>query len=168
VSTVVITTCVDIINIPDDTVSALAQFLGHVVPLVNDELLVEDLEDFAALKVRHAELDSNEVPAEVCRWWYGKGSLGASGSSGCGNIDECPQAAKYMRMYSEKDCRLGGVGCSLWWGAPLISAFGISRNSGTLQLILLSFSILPFQEDSEGLQVARTELSRTAARLCSV
>jgi hypothetical protein len=40
-------------GIPDDTVGTLAQFLGHIVPLVDNELLIEDLEHFAALEVRH-------------------------------------------------------------------------------------------------------------------
>jgi hypothetical protein len=41
------------VDIPDDAVGTLAQLLGHIVPLVDNELLVEDLEDFAALQVRH-------------------------------------------------------------------------------------------------------------------
>ncbi len=40
-------------TIPHDAVGALAQFLGHGVALVDDELLVEDLEDLAPRQVRH-------------------------------------------------------------------------------------------------------------------
>ena len=36
-------------RIPDNAVGTLAQLLGHRVPLVDDEVLVEDLEDLAAL-----------------------------------------------------------------------------------------------------------------------
>ena len=43
----------EIIDIPYYAVSSLAQLLGYVVPLVHDEVLVEDLEDLAALKVSH-------------------------------------------------------------------------------------------------------------------
>lgn len=37
----------------NDTVSTLSQLFGHIVPLVDNKLLVEDLEHFAALKIRH-------------------------------------------------------------------------------------------------------------------
>lgn len=37
----------------DNAVGALAQLLGHVVPLVDDKLLVEDLEDLAVREIRH-------------------------------------------------------------------------------------------------------------------
>lgn len=40
-------------DIPHYAISALTQLLGDIVALVNDEVLVEDLEDFAALKVCH-------------------------------------------------------------------------------------------------------------------
>jgi hypothetical protein len=36
-----------------NAVGALAQLLGHIVPLVNDKFLVEDLEDLAVREVRH-------------------------------------------------------------------------------------------------------------------
>lgn len=39
--------------VPDYAVGALAQFLGDIVPLIDDELLVEDLEDLATGEVRH-------------------------------------------------------------------------------------------------------------------
>lgn len=35
--------------VPNYTVGTLTQLLGHIVSLVNDELLVEDLEHFTAL-----------------------------------------------------------------------------------------------------------------------
>lgn len=38
---------------PDNAVGALAQLLSHVVALVNNKLLVEDLEDLAVREVRH-------------------------------------------------------------------------------------------------------------------
>ena len=39
--------------VPNDSVGALAQLLCHIVPFVDDELLVEDLEHFAACEVGH-------------------------------------------------------------------------------------------------------------------
>jgi len=39
--------------IPDDTIGALAQLLGHRVALVDDKVLVEDLEHLASLQIRH-------------------------------------------------------------------------------------------------------------------
>ena len=39
--------------LPDDTIGALSQFLGHSVPLIHNELLVKDLEHLAALKIAH-------------------------------------------------------------------------------------------------------------------
>ncbi len=38
---------------PYYAISSLAQLLCNVISLVNDEVLVEDLEDLAALKVSH-------------------------------------------------------------------------------------------------------------------
>jgi hypothetical protein len=35
-------------KVPDNAVGALAKLLGHIVALVDDEFLVEDLEDLAA------------------------------------------------------------------------------------------------------------------------
>lgn len=40
-------------DVPYYSIGSLSQFLGYVVSLVNDEVLVEDLEDLAALKVSH-------------------------------------------------------------------------------------------------------------------
>ena len=39
--------------IPDDSVGSLAKLLCNGVALINNEVLVEHLEDFAALKVSH-------------------------------------------------------------------------------------------------------------------
>jgi hypothetical protein len=36
-------------HIPHNTISALTQFLGHSVPIIHDEVLVENLEDFPSL-----------------------------------------------------------------------------------------------------------------------
>lgn len=38
---------------PDDTVSTLAQLLGHIVLFVHDEVLVKHLEDLATLQIGH-------------------------------------------------------------------------------------------------------------------
>jgi hypothetical protein len=38
---------------PDDAIGTLSQLLGHIVPLVYNELLVEDLEHLATLQIRH-------------------------------------------------------------------------------------------------------------------
>lgn len=38
---------------PDNAVGALSELLGHIVPLVHDELLVEHLEHLATLQIRH-------------------------------------------------------------------------------------------------------------------
>ena len=40
-------------DLPYNAISSLPKFLCHVVSLVDNEVLVEDLEDFAALKVCH-------------------------------------------------------------------------------------------------------------------
>ena len=40
-------------DVPYYAISSLSQFLGYVVSLVNDEVLVEDLEDLAALEISH-------------------------------------------------------------------------------------------------------------------
>jgi hypothetical protein len=37
------------VRIPDNAVGTLSQLFGHRVPLVNNKVLVEDLEDLAAL-----------------------------------------------------------------------------------------------------------------------
>jgi hypothetical protein len=40
-------------DVPDNTVSSLTKLLGHVVALIDDEFLIEDLEDLAAREVGH-------------------------------------------------------------------------------------------------------------------
>ena len=40
-------------HVPDDAVCSLTQFLGHIVPFIDGEVLVEDFEDSAALHVCH-------------------------------------------------------------------------------------------------------------------
>jgi hypothetical protein len=40
-------------NSPDDSVRALAEFLGDGVALVDHKVLVEDLEYFSSLEIRH-------------------------------------------------------------------------------------------------------------------
>lgn len=40
-------------NLPDDTVCALAQLFGDIVLLIHDEVLVKDLEDLATLQISH-------------------------------------------------------------------------------------------------------------------
>ena len=42
-------------NIPDNAIGALAQLLRHGVPLIDDEVLVENLEDLASLKLAHGD-----------------------------------------------------------------------------------------------------------------
>ena len=42
-------------NLPYDTISALSQLLRHSISLVDDEVLVENLEDFSSLQVAHVE-----------------------------------------------------------------------------------------------------------------
>lgn len=39
--------------LPDYAVGSLAQLLGNIVTFINDEVLVEDLEDLAALEISH-------------------------------------------------------------------------------------------------------------------
>src|SRR5690242_8951379 len=41
--------------LPYDAVGALAELLGNGVPLVDDEVLVEDLEDLASLQIAHGD-----------------------------------------------------------------------------------------------------------------
>src|ERR1700712_3258565 len=50
------------ICLPDYAIRALAQLLGHIVALIHDELLVEDLEDLAALEICHC-VARNELEA---------------------------------------------------------------------------------------------------------
>lgn len=40
-------------DIPYNAIGSLAQLLCYIVSLINNEVLVEDLEDLAALKVSH-------------------------------------------------------------------------------------------------------------------
>ena len=48
---------------PDNAVGALAQLLSHVVALVHNKLLVEDLEDLAVREVRHGGGGVRVAPA---------------------------------------------------------------------------------------------------------
>lgn len=41
------------VDLPNNAVRALAQLFGHIVALVNDEILIEYLEDLSALKICH-------------------------------------------------------------------------------------------------------------------
>lgn len=40
-------------GLPDYAVGSLAQLLGNIVTFINDKVLVEDLEDLAALEISH-------------------------------------------------------------------------------------------------------------------
>lgn len=40
-------------SLPDNAVGPLAQLFCHIVPLVNDEVLIENLENFAPSEIRH-------------------------------------------------------------------------------------------------------------------
>ena len=42
-------------DVPDDPVGTLAQLLGDVVALINDEILVKDLEDLPTLQIGHCD-----------------------------------------------------------------------------------------------------------------
>lgn len=48
-------------DIPHYAIGTLTQLLGDIVALINDEVLVEHLEDFAALKVCHCVTMSSIV-----------------------------------------------------------------------------------------------------------
>lgn len=39
----------EIEHLPDNTVCALAQLLGHIIPIAHDKVLTKDLEDLATL-----------------------------------------------------------------------------------------------------------------------
>lgn len=41
------------VDIPNDSVCPLAKLFGHIVTLIDDEILIEYLEDLAALKICH-------------------------------------------------------------------------------------------------------------------
>ena len=43
-----------LMHVPDNPVCALAELLGHSIPLIDYEVLIEDLEDLAPLEVRHS------------------------------------------------------------------------------------------------------------------
>lgn len=43
----------DSVDLPNNAVRALAKLFGHIVALVNDEILIEYLEDLSALKICH-------------------------------------------------------------------------------------------------------------------
>jgi hypothetical protein len=47
-------------GLPDNTICALSQLFGHGVPLVDNEVLIEDLEDLAAAEVGHGRQAVNE------------------------------------------------------------------------------------------------------------
>lgn len=40
---------------PDDPISSLSKFFGDIVAFVNNEILIEDLKDLPALKIRHVQ-----------------------------------------------------------------------------------------------------------------
>lgn len=44
-------------GLPDDTVSSLPQLFRYIVALVDNEILIEDLEGFPTLEVRHVGLE---------------------------------------------------------------------------------------------------------------
>lgn len=53
-------------RVPDNSICPLTQLFGNIVTLVDDEVLVEDLEDLATLKVCHFALGAlNFKPEEV-------------------------------------------------------------------------------------------------------
>jgi len=52
-------------DIPYYAIRSLTELFGDVVALVNDEILIEDLEDFAALKVCHIVAVFSVVVREV-------------------------------------------------------------------------------------------------------
>lgn len=41
------------VDIPNDSVRPLAKLFGHIVALIDDEILIEYLKDLAALKICH-------------------------------------------------------------------------------------------------------------------
>lgn len=76
-------------SLPDNAIGALSQLLCHVVPLVDNEFLVEDLEDLAVREVGHG---GGCGSCGCCLWLLllllmrrGRGTLrgGGRGSSGC-------------------------------------------------------------------------------------
>lgn len=40
-------------HLPDNAISSLSKLFRNIVPLIHDEVLIEDLEDLAARHVRH-------------------------------------------------------------------------------------------------------------------
>ena len=40
-------------HLPDNTISSLSKLFRNIIPLIHDEVLIEDLEDLAARHVRH-------------------------------------------------------------------------------------------------------------------
>ena len=66
--------------IPDDSIGSLAKLLGDIVPLIDNELLIEHLEHFAALEVRHGLVDEGGRSAAALR-------RGAGLSEGCSAKD---------------------------------------------------------------------------------
>lgn len=40
-------------NLPNNSICSLAQFFGDSIALVDNEILIKDLEDLAALEIRH-------------------------------------------------------------------------------------------------------------------
>lgn len=60
-------------HLPDDTISTLAQLFGDIVVLVHDEILVEDLEDFATLQLSH------DGSSTVVKGMRGNGQEGGRG-----------------------------------------------------------------------------------------
>ena len=48
------------VPLPYDAISSLSELFSHVVALIDNEILVEDLEDLPALEVRHDLAASHE------------------------------------------------------------------------------------------------------------
>lgn len=53
---------------PDDAVSPLSQLFGHIVALIDDEILIENLESLPTLEVRHFGIGRGEGNF---RWVFG-------------------------------------------------------------------------------------------------
>lgn len=57
-------------NSPNNPICSLAQLLGDSIALVDNEILIKDLEDLAALEIRHCDSSSirPSSPSLIAFW----------------------------------------------------------------------------------------------------
>lgn len=108
-------------SLPDNAVGALAQLLCHIVPLVDDELLVEDLEDLAVREVRHGGRRGSSCSCSCCCCSGAGGVVGmlARGGSRAGVPGDCAaggRAGRDLQALQALQAPAGGGWGDIWAG----------------------------------------------------